>query len=90
VEKQFVREDGKSSHFRRFRKTKWSKCRGKKEGEKMVLVKNILAIVVALIAILSVIEGIRIVKEIDTIAGLMVVVASIGLGAFSYFIFIVE
>lgn len=56
----------------------------------MVLVKNILAIVVALIAILSVIEGIRIAKDVDIIAGLMVVVASIGLGAFSYFIFIIE
>lgn len=56
----------------------------------MVLVKNILAIVVALIAILSIIQGIRIAKEFDIIAGLMIVAASIGLGAFSYFIFIVE
>lgn len=56
----------------------------------MVLVKNILAIVVALIAILSVIAGIRIAKEDDLVAGLMIAVASIGLGAFSYFIFIVE
>lgn len=90
MEKWIIGQDSQSGHFRGFRKAKRSKCRGKKEGKKMVLVKNILAVVVALIAILSVIAGIRIAKDDDIIAGLMVVVASIGLGAFSYFIFIIE
>ena len=56
----------------------------------MEVVKYILGIVVALIALLTGIEGIRLAKDIDIVIGLMVIAGSIGLGAFSYFIFIVE
>ena len=56
---------------------------------KIEIVKNGLGIVVGLVAILFMIEGIKTIRYWDVLLGLLIIIGSLGIGLFSYFIIFV-